>query len=151
MTRTFASLIAVVVLLVASGCARPGAAPTGSPGATQAGPIRIGASISLTGKDARTGKELQQGYKLWEEQVNAKGGVLGRKVEFVIYDDQSEPETSAKLYEKLISEDKVDLIIGPYSSPTTIPASTVTEKHHYPMIVSGASATDIFNRGYTYV
>src|SRR5690349_5122645 len=121
MIRTFSSLIALVTLLVAVACAKPAAAPTGSssaPGAAQTGPIRIGASISLTGKDSRSGKELQNGYKLWEEQANAKGGVLGRQVEFVIYDDQSDPETSAKLYEKLISEDKVDLIIGPYSSPT---------------------------------
>jgi len=126
----------------------PPAASSSSPAAEPSTPVKIGASISLTGKDARTGKELQQGYLLWQEQVNAKGGVLGRQVEFVIQDDTSDPETASKLYEKLISEDKVDLVIGPYSSPVTLPASTVAEKYGYPMIVSGASATDIFTRGY---
>jgi branched-chain amino acid transport system substrate-binding protein len=85
------------------------------------------------------------------EQINTKGGVRGRQVEFVLYDDASDPETAAKLYERLITEDKVDLIIGPYSSPVTLPASTVTEKYKYPMIASGASATDIWTRGYQYV
>lgn len=85
------------------------------------------------------------------EQANAKGGVLNRQVQFVTYDDESDPETAAKLYEKLISEDKVDVIIGPYSTAVTLAASTVTEKHRYPMIVSGASGTDIWARGYKYV
>jgi branched-chain amino acid transport system substrate-binding protein len=162
MTRTFSSLIAAVMLLAVVGCDRysapptgsssaPGSAASGPAGGTQAAPIRIGASISLTGKDERTGKELKQGYDLWAEQVNAKGGVLGRKVEFVILDDKSEPETARNLYEKLISEDKVDLIIGPYSTPVTIPASQVAEKYRYAMVVSGASGTDIFNKGYKHV
>lgn len=107
--------------------------------------------MSLTGVYARTGKEVMNAYQLWTEQVNAKGGVSGRPVELVTYDDTSDPETAAKLYEKLISEDKVDLILGPYSSPVTLPASTVTEKYSYPMIASGASATDIWTRGYKYV
>jgi branched-chain amino acid transport system substrate-binding protein len=66
----------------------------------------------------------------------------------VIYDDQSDPETGQRLYEKLISEDKVDLVIGPYSTPVTMPASTVAEKYGYPMVVSGASGSDIWTRGY---
>jgi branched-chain amino acid transport system substrate-binding protein len=145
----FFVLIAVVGLLAACAPATGSPpAPSGSPVAQSSNPVKIGASISLTGKDARTGKELQQGYLLWQEQVNAKGGILGRQVELVIQDDTSDPETASKLYEKLISEDKVDLVIGPYSSPVTLPASTVAEKYGYPMIVSGASATDIFTRGY---
>jgi len=134
-------------------CAPPTGAPppapsSSSPAAQPSTPVKVGASISLTGKDARIGKELQQGYLLWQEQVNAKGGILGRQIDMVILDDTSDPETASKLYEKLISEDKVDLVIGPYSSPVTLPASTVAEKYGYPMIVSGASATDIFTRGY---
>jgi branched-chain amino acid transport system substrate-binding protein len=155
--RTWLTRVSVLLILTVAvvACAPPTGAPppasnSGSP-AAQAAPVRIGASISLTGKDARTGKELQQGYLLWQEQVNAKGGILGRQVEFTIYDDTSDPETASKLYEKLISEDKVDLVIGPYSSPVTLPASTVAEKYGYPMIVSGASATDIFTRSYNNV
>jgi branched-chain amino acid transport system substrate-binding protein len=142
------------VLLLAACAPARGTAPSApaAPAAQEAPKaVRIGASVSLTGSYARSGKELHNGYQLWMEQTNAKGGVRGRPVEFVTYDDASDPETAAKLYERLITEDKVDLIIGPYSSPVTLPASTVTEKYKDPMIVSGASATEIWTRGYKYV
>lgn len=147
--RLLAALV-ISLFVLGSACAPPTAAPPPAPAQQQVqpGPLRIGASLSLTGTYNRTGKEVHNAYLLWAEQVNARGGVLGRPVEFVIYDDTSDPETAAKLYEKLISEDKVDLILGPYSSPVTLPASTVTEKYGYPMIVSGASATEIWTRGY---
>lgn len=160
MKRTIAYLLSLVLAALMVACAPPTAAPpapapppTTAPAAVVVPPkaIRIGASLSLTGRYDRTGKEEQNGYKLWEEQINAKGGVLGRKVELIIYDDKSDPETAAKLYEKLITEDKVDLILGPYSSPVTLPASTVTEKYKYPMIAAGASETGIWTRGYKYV
>ena len=64
------------------------------------------------------------------------------------YDDESKPETGAKLYEKLITDDKVDLLIGPYSSDVTLTASTVAEKHGMPMVSSGASSNEIWERGY---
>src|SRR5206468_8604175 len=70
---------------------------TGAPAAEapqQKGPIRVGASISLTGRYDRTGRELKNGYDLGAEQTNAAGGVLGRQVEFVTYDDTSDPETA---------------------------------------------------------
>jgi branched-chain amino acid transport system substrate-binding protein len=144
--------LSILFVLLAAACNPPtgGQAPAQTGGQAQqtTAPIRIGASISLTGTYARSGQELQVGYQIWQEMVNAKGGLLGRQVEFVIIDDQSDPETAARLYEKLISEDKVDLVIGPYSSPVTLPASTVAEKYGYPMIVSGASATEIWTRGY---
>jgi len=143
-------LLLILITLRAACSPRPTAAPGAAP-AAQTKPLRIGASMSLTGQYARIGKNVMNAYQLWAEQTNGKGGLLGRQVELVTYDDQSEPETAAKLYERLISEDKVDLIIGPYSSPVTIAASVVTEKYHYPMIVSGASATDIWARGFKYV
>lgn len=110
--------------------------------------VRVGASVALTGKYARTGQEQLQGFQMWVEEVNARGGLLGRKVRLVYYDDESKPETGARLYEKLITDDKVDLLIGPYSSAVTMAASTVAEKHGMPMISSGASASEIWARGY---
>src|SRR5256712_13984838 len=83
------------------------------------GPIRIGASLSLTGTYAKLGKNQHEGYQLCEKEVNGKGGLLGRKLQFVVYDDQSMPATAVRLYEKLITEDMVDAIMGPYSSPVT--------------------------------
>jgi branched-chain amino acid transport system substrate-binding protein len=121
------------------------------PTAFSSEPIKIGASMSLTGKYARTGVYTKDGYELWAEQINNQGGLLGRKVEFVIYDDQSDPKTAAKLYEKLITSDKVDLLMGPYSSGVTFAASTITEKYKIPMITAGATSEEIWQRGYKYV
>jgi branched-chain amino acid transport system substrate-binding protein len=137
-----------LVLGLSLACSTRTGAPPASDAPQRAEPIRVGASISLTGRYDRTGRELKNGYDLWAEQTNAAGGIMGRQIEFVTYDDTSDPETSRNLYEKLISEDKVDLVIGPYSSPVTLPASTVAEKYGYPMIISGASATDIYTRDY---
>jgi branched-chain amino acid transport system substrate-binding protein len=110
------------------------------------GPIRIGASLSLTGTYAKLGKNQHEGYKLCEKDINQKGGLLGRKVEFVVYDDQSTPATAVRLYEKLITEDKVDAIMGPYSSPVTEAAANVTEKYKKVMVAPLAATTSIFKR-----
>ena len=114
----------------------------------QAADVVVGTSVALTGKYARTGQEQLQGFQMWVEEVNARGGLLGRKVALKYYDDESKPETGAKLYEKLITDDRVDLLIGPYSSDVTMAASTVAEKHKMPMVSSGASASEIWERGY---
>ncbi len=116
--------------------------------AAQAADVVVGTSVALTGKYARTGQEQLQGFQMWIEEVNARGGLLGRKVALKYYDDESKPETGAKLYEKLITDDKVELLIGPYSSDVTMAASTVAEKHNFPMVSSGASASEIWQRGY---
>ncbi len=116
--------------------------------AAQAADVVVGTSVALTGKYARTGQEQLQGFQMWVEEVNARGGLLGRKVTLKHYDDESKPETGAKLYEKLITDDKVDLLIGPYSSDVTMAASTVAEKHKFPMVSSGASSSEIWERGY---
>lgn len=116
--------------------------------AAQAADVVVGTSVALTGKYARTGQEQLHGFQMWVEEVNARGGLLGRKVALKYYDDESKPETGAKLYEKLITDDKVDLLIGPYSSDVTMAASTVAEKHNFPMVSSGASASEIWERGY---
>ena len=110
--------------------------------------ILVGTSVALTGKYARTGQEQLNGFNLWVEQVNKRGGILGKQVKLVYYDDESKPETGAKLYEKLISDDKVNVTIGPYSSGVTMAASTVAEKHGMPMVSSGASSSEIWARGY---
>jgi branched-chain amino acid transport system substrate-binding protein len=110
--------------------------------------IRVGASVALTGKYARTGQEQLNGYNLWVENINARGGLLGKKVLLIHYDDESKPETGNKLYEKLITSDKVDLLLGPYSSGVTKAVSTVVEKHNFPMVSSGAASASIWERGF---
>lgn len=152
-----------LALLSLAGCGggqQPGARESGAgqPSAQQPsgqqqvqGPIKIGAALSLSGSYERFGKNIKQAYELWAEHVNARGGLLGRKVELVVYDDQSEPETGAKLYEKLITADKVDLLLGPYSTAVTLSATNVTEKYKFPMLAAGASGAQIWNRGFKYV
>lgn len=113
-------------------------------------PIVIGFSISMSGEVSDAAGYLRQGYELWQKDINAKGGLLGRPVEFKIYDDQSDPQTSARLYERLITEDKVDLLISPYGSAVSSAASTIAEKYHmvFPAI---ASTPALARRGYQYV
>ena len=119
--------------------------------ATAQGPIRIGASLSLTGTYAKLGKYQHEGYQLCNKELNAKGGLLGRKVEFVVYDDQSTPATGVRLYEKLITEDKVDAVMGPYSSPISEAVANVTEKYQKVMVSPLASTTSIFSKGRKYI
>ena len=114
-------------------------------------PIRIGASVSTTGTNGRTGLYQQEAYLLWEAQKNANGGLLGRPVEFVIYDDQSDPTTGARLYERLITEDEVDLVLGPYASGVTQAVAQVTEQYGHPLLVAGASANSIWDSGHQMV
>ena len=114
-------------------------------------PITIGAAVSTTGSNGRTGLYQQEAYLLWEEQKNAAGGLLGRPVRMVLYDDQSDPATGARLYERLLTEDQVDLILGPYSSSVTQAVAQVTERAGQPMLAAGASAGDLWARGYQYL
>jgi len=91
--------------------------------ANAADPLRIGFSISATGPTSPAGKQVLAGLEIWRSDVNAKGGLLGRPVEFVYYDDQGNPANAPGIYAKLMSVDKVDLLIGPYS--TNVIAATM--------------------------
>ncbi len=114
-------------------------------------PIKIGASMSVTGTYAKPGTYQKQGYDVCIDELNAKGGILGRKVELVIYDDQSAPATAVRLYEKLITEDKVDAVMGPYSSAVSEAVANVTEKYKKVMVAPLAATTSIFKKGRKYI
>jgi branched-chain amino acid transport system substrate-binding protein len=81
-----------------------------------ADPIRIGLSLSLTGPTSPAGKQVLAGLEIWRDDINAKGGLLGRQVQLVYYDDQGSPANAPGIYAKLMDVDKVDLLIGPYST-----------------------------------
>jgi branched-chain amino acid transport system substrate-binding protein len=89
--------------------------------AKAADPIRVGMTMALTGGVAPIGKQVLAALQIWRDDVNAKGGLLGRPVEFVVYDDQSNPANIPSLYTKLIDVDKVDLLIGPYATNMVAP------------------------------
>jgi len=91
------------------------------------------------------------GYRFWEKWINDKGGLLGRPVRFIIYDDMDDPARSQTLVEKLITVDKVDFIMGGIGSNKVFPQSTVTEKHEMVYVEGGGNAARIFERGYTYI
>ncbi len=114
-------------------------------------PIRIGSSIAISGRDATQGGYVREGYLLCQKHVNEKGGVLGRPMEFVIRDDGSDPKAAAGLYEKLITEDKVDAVMGPYGSPMTDAVADVTEKHRRLMVAPAAGTTSIWEKGRRYL
>ncbi len=88
-------------------------------------PVKIGFSMALTGPLAANGKQALLGAKIWQEEVNAKGGLLGRQVQLVNYDDQSNPATVPGIYTKLLDVDKCDLVVGPYATNMVAPAIPV--------------------------
>ena len=142
---------------------------TPGPGWAQSGePIKIGFSMALTGPLAPNGKQALLGAKIWEEETNAKGGLLGRKVQLITYDDQSNPATVPGIYTKLLDVDKVDLVVGPYATNMNAPAMPVVmqkgktyislfalglnSEFHYPkyfsMLPSGPTPKLSFSEGF---
>lgn len=117
--------------------------------------IRFGASLSLTGRMATEGRRVRDGYDFYVKHINALGGIAIRgkkyKVDIVYYDDESDPKTATRLVEKLIVEDKVHFLLGPYSSSCTFPASSIAEKYKIPMVAAHGAATNIYERGYKYI
>lgn len=139
--------VAAVVAVVALAAAGPGNVTT----VAAQDPILVGASVSQTGRLAVTATYVYQAYQLWVEDVNARGGLLGRPLALKVYDDKSDPGTGAKLYEKLIVDDRADLVVGPYSTPVTAAVSTVTEKYRKTMVAPMAAGDAVWKRGYRYV
>jgi len=113
--------------------------------------IVIGAAISLSGKYADSGLWYKQTYEMWQDQVNDRGGLLGKDVKLILYDDQSDPTTGVSLYEKLITVDEVDCILGAYSSPVILATSSIAEKYEMLYMEGGGTSSEIFDRGYNYV
>jgi branched-chain amino acid transport system substrate-binding protein len=114
---------------------------------TQAPPIKIGASLPLTGDFSEPGTAAKKGYELWAEEINKAGGLLGRQVQFVLYDNASDPDTAVADYERLITQDKVDLVVGPFSSRLVIPTSEVAAKYGYAFPEPAGGAPHVFDRG----
>ena len=117
--------------------------------------IKLGCAISFTGGKSRSGKLYRDAYDMAVEQVNKKGGVkVGNdtyQLKIVYYDDKSDSTESSKLVEKLIAEDKVDFLLGPYSSGITIPDSLIAQRYKVPMIEGGGASGKIFSRGNKYI
>lgn len=115
----------------------------------------FGAAVSLTGATSNEGHLTLEGYQLWADEVNAHGGIkVGNtkyRVAIKYYDDASDPTQSSQLYEKLISSDKVNFLLGPYGSPSTLQDEAIAEEHHIPMVESNGAASSVFSRGFKYI
>jgi len=135
--------------------AKPTAAAAGAQGAANFdGTLVFGAPISLTGSTAKEGGLTRDGYDLWRDTYNNAGGInVGGKhykIETRYYDDASNSQQAATLAEKLIKEDKVNFLLGPYGTSSTLQVSTVVEKNKMPMIEGNGAAESIFSQGYKY-
>jgi branched-chain amino acid transport system substrate-binding protein len=140
-----AAVMAVAVLaVVGAGCGDD----DGDTASQDGEPIRIGASLPLTGEFSEPGKAARQGYEVWQAMVNEAGGLLGRDVELVIKDDASNQNTVVADYNALISGDKVDLLLGTFSSLLNLPASAVAERNRMLYVEPAGGNPDIFNRGF---
>ena len=113
--------------------------------------VTLGIAISQTGRYAEPAGRMVNSYNLYVDQMNAKGGWIGKKIDMVILDDKSDKQTSIKLYEKLITQDKVDLTMGPYSSGITDAVANVLERYKYPTMAPGAASGIIWKKGRKYL
>jgi branched-chain amino acid transport system substrate-binding protein len=136
--------------LAAAGCGDDDDDGGGGGGGKASGePIKVGASLPLTGEFSEPGKAAQQGYKVWEAMVNDSGGLIdGRPVKMVIKDDQSNQNTIVADYNALISQDKVDLLLGTFSSLLNLPASAVAERNRMLYVEPAGGAPELFERGF---
>ncbi len=128
-------------------------------GTTSAGPttgstITLGAPLGLTGSLTKESQLTQQGYNLWSDWINARGGILVNNVKHPVvikyYDDTSNANQSAVLMQKLITEDKANFLLGPYGSAATATDAVVAETNQIPMVEANGAAQSIFNQGYKY-
>jgi branched-chain amino acid transport system substrate-binding protein len=118
------------------------------------GTIRFGAPLSLTGSLNNESKQTQQGYEIWKDTVNAAGGIkVGGKsyqIDIKYYDDESKQDKSAQLADKLIKEDKVNFLLGPYGSNSSKTVAAIAEQDKIPMVEGNGAAEGIFSQGYKY-
>lgn len=114
-------------------------------------PVKIGLTISKSGVYREPSGMIHTAFKIWEQETNARGGLLNRPVRLIVYDDQSQTKLARRLYPQLIDKDRVDLVFSPYGTPLTLAASEVTEAHQYVMLACGASGEAIWSRGYKYI
>lgn len=125
------------------------------PAAAQTNTITLGTAVQLTGKDANTGRYYRDGYEFAIDKINAAGGVTvgGKKYLFKLdlLDNQSDTNLDVQLYTKLITQDKVDFLLGSYSTAVVLVDTSIAEKYNMPMVEGGGAASQIFSRGYKWV
>jgi len=136
---SMAAVLSMVLVLVAA-CG-------GSTTNANTGPIKIGVSLSLSGDFSADGQAFQQGYELWRDNINSHGGLLGRQVQLDIVSDASSDTQVTTNYQKLINQDHVDLLFGPFSTLLTKSASVIANRYGYALVEGAGGGPSVFNRG----
>ena len=143
--RLLQASLAIVLLCSLGGASLPGAEDV----------IVLGAAVSLTGKYALNGTNTKNGYELAVHKINDKGGVKHRRPSYKLvvryYDDEFTPARGTELAERLIKQDGVKFMLGPYSSGLTKAILPVVEKYKVPMVEGNGSARELFTKGYRYI
>ncbi|TMD41524.1 MAG: branched-chain amino acid ABC transporter substrate-binding protein [Chloroflexi bacterium] len=146
----FALIVGAAALLLTACGTSNNAGTSPSTGA----PIVFGAAVSLTGAQSKEGGLTKQGYDMWLDWINQRGGIVVNNVKHPVQikyeDDQSEANLSATLVQKLITDEKAQFILGPYGSAATATDAIVAEKDGIPMVEGNGAAQAIFNKGYKY-
>jgi branched-chain amino acid transport system substrate-binding protein len=147
--------IGLLASLLVTGIMAFGCGGSSGGGATTKGAdVIIGAPLSLTGTQSKEGALTKQGYDMWLTWINSQGGInvkgTKHRVQVKYEDDQSKPDISAQLAQKLISEEKAQFLLGPYGSATTASDAVVAEKNSIPMVEANGAAQSIFSKGYRY-
>ncbi len=147
------SAVAALLLAACGGgsSSAGGGGGSGGDGGGDTSPITIGVSLPITGDFAQPGGEAKRGYEIWRDKVNADGGLLGRQVELSIADDASNQDTVVSDYTKLITQDKVDLLLGTFSSLLNFPAAAVAEKNGMVFVEPAGGAPTMFEQGFEYL
>ncbi|MBW9204902.1 amino acid ABC transporter substrate-binding protein [Mumia sp. zg.B53] len=148
MSTKTTSIIRIGALLGAATLALTACGGDGDSGGDEDGPITIGVSLPLTGDFAEPGKGVQRGYEAWAADVNDAGGLLGRKVELKILDDQSNADRVVADYESLIAQDEVDLVFGPFSTRLVVPAARVADEYGMLFVEPAGAAPEVFEQGF---
>jgi branched-chain amino acid transport system substrate-binding protein len=142
-------------LIVAAALGVAFLSPTVPPAVAADDVIVLGAAISQSGKYAREGKFYVDAYAIAVDAVNKAGGIKvggkSHKLALKLYDDQSDPALAARLCTKLVTSDRVNFLLGPYTSGIAIAASAIAEKYEIPMVQGGGAAGNIFDHGYKYI
>lgn len=137
--------VTAAAALALAACSSSGSgSSSGSSSSTGSGPITIGASLSQTGDFSADGQAFQRGYELWASQVNAHGGLLGHKVNLTFLNDQSDPTTVSTNYTKLITQNKVNFVFGPFSTLLTVPSAKVAARYGYAFIEGAGGGPAVY-------
>jgi branched-chain amino acid transport system substrate-binding protein len=141
----FKAALTIFLALAASAAARDAAAQD----------VVLGASVQLTGPVANTGRYYRDAYQMAVDKINAAGGAkigsASHKLALKIYDNQSDVNLSVRQYTQLVSQDKVDLLLGPFASNFALADSAVSEKYQVPMVQGGGASDQIFSRGFKFI